>query len=102
MTPELWQTDGSRVVQVVLGSCGGELAGTFVINGSNDPVIVTLPGVEDLSTPATCAAGYPVTRGSYELVLATDFELDERAGAEFSGGDECRVPAQSIAMFSLA
>lgn len=102
MTPELWQSDGSRVVQVVLGSCGGELVGTFVINGSNDPVTVTLPGLEELLTQAQCATGYPAIRGSYELVLATDFELDERGGSTFTSGDECRVPAQSIVMFSLA
>ena len=102
MTPQLWQTDGSRVVQVVLGSCGGELVGTFVINGSNESVTVTLPGLGQLHTQAQCAAGYPVTRGVYQLVLATDSELNEKVDTEFTSGDACRIPAQSIAMFSLA
>ena len=43
MTAERWQTDGERALQVVIAARGGELAGLFVLNGTQAPVSAVLP-----------------------------------------------------------
>ena len=101
MTPQLWQADGSRVVQVVTGSCGGRIAGMFVINGLAEPVAVTLPLLDELPADAQSTAGRPVFEGHYTLVLATDAQLEGNRGARLRSGEALEIPARSIAVFAL-
>lgn len=95
MSDDLWQTDGVRALQVVLGARGGDLAGLFVLNGTASPVAAVLPRFEN-------PAGSDVAGASYRLVLATDPQLDELTGNRWRAGEELTVPAQSIAMFAIA
>ncbi|MCT1722630.1 glycogen debranching protein GlgX [Kocuria marina] len=95
MSDDLWQTDGVRALQVVIGARGGDLAGLFVLNGTASPVAAVLPRIENL-------AGSDVDGASYRLVLATDPQLDELTGNRWRAGEELTVPAQSIAMFAIA
>lgn len=95
MSDDLWQTDGVRALQIVIGARGGDLAGLFVLNGTASPVAAVLPRFENL-------AGSDVEGASYRLVLATDPQLDELTGNRWRAGEELTVPAQSIAMFAIA
>ncbi|MDV5999766.1 glycogen debranching protein GlgX [Kocuria rhizophila] len=98
MTGQRWQTDGERALQVVLAARGGDLAGLFVLNGTEAPVSAVLPALE---TPPDDAAAPPPREARYRLVLATDPQLDELTGNRWRTGDTVEVPAQSVAMFAV-
>ena len=98
MTAERWQTDGERALQVVIAARGGDLAGLFVLNGTQAPVNAVLPLLE---SPHDDAAALPPREATFRLVLATDPQLDELTGNRWHTGDTVEVPAQSVAMFAV-
>ena len=98
MTAQRWQTDGERALQVVIAARGGDLAGLFVLNGTQAPVNAVLPLLE---SPHDDAAALPPREATFRLVLATDPQLDELTGNRWHTGDTVEVPAQSVAMFAV-
>ena len=83
---------------MVIAARGGDLAGLFVLNGTQAPVNAVLPLLE---SPHDDAAALPPREATFRLVLATDPQLDELTGNRWHTGDTVGVPAQSVAMFAV-
>ncbi|MFD1845660.1 glycogen debranching protein GlgX [Arthrobacter flavus] len=95
MTEEQWRDEGSRSVQLLLGSPNGILDGLVVINGSRDDARITLPGRDALRE-----SGLPsITR--FELRYTTAANQDRRRGARIGAGETEVIPANSISVYRI-
>ena len=95
MTPDKWQDPGCRVVQLLVGSVTGELAGLLVLNGSLQDTEITLPAAAALQDSG--AVRNEATR--YELLLSTAAAADGHTGVKLQGGEKDVLPANSISLY---
>ncbi|MEV7474786.1 glycogen debranching protein GlgX [Pseudarthrobacter oxydans] len=89
MSMERWNDPHHRVVQLLLGSDNGELAGLMVVNGSNSDVRITLPRV-------TAKGTHPQM---FELRLTTSPLHELRQGGRVASGEKDLVEAHSISIY---
>ncbi|MBX7444238.1 MULTISPECIES: glycogen debranching protein GlgX [unclassified Arthrobacter] len=88
MSADRWNDPHHRVMQLLLGSGNGDLAGLVVVNGGASDVQVTLPRAVQGSSPRT-----------YELRLTTSPLHKLRQGTEVLSGEKDLVEAQSISIY---
>jgi glycogen operon protein len=90
MSMDRWNDPRHRVMQLLLGSDDGTLAGLAVVNGSNADVRITLPQVtNDDGTP----------RRMFELRLTTSPLHELRQGGIVASGETDLVEANSINIY---
>ncbi len=89
MSMERWNDPQHRVIQLLLGSDDGTLAGLVVVNGSTSDVQITLPRI--------------VTEGAlhtkFELRLTTTPQHELRQGSRVLSGEQDLVEANSINIY---
>lgn len=88
MSMESWNDPQHRVMQLLLGSGNGSLAGLVVVNGSTSDVHVTLPSGVD---------GTAAHR--FELRLTTSPQHELRQGGIVASGEKDLVEANSISIY---
>jgi glycogen operon protein len=89
MSMERWNDPQHRVMQLLLGSDDGTLAGLVVVNGSTSDVHITLPRI--------IAQGAPHTK--FELRLTTTPLHELRQGSKVASGEKDLVEANSINIY---
>jgi glycogen debranching enzyme len=89
MSPEHWNDPRQRVVQLLLGSDNGGIAGLVVVNGSTSDVQITLPRVTAEGTH----------QRMFELRLTTSPLHEVRQGGRVASGEKDLVEAQSISIY---
>jgi glycogen operon protein len=90
MSMERWNDPRHRVMQLLLGSDDGTLAGLVVVNGSNSDVKITLPELtNDDGTP----------RRMFELRLTTSPLHELRQGGRVASGEVDLIEANSINIY---
>lgn len=90
MSMERWNDPRHRVMQLLLGSDDGTLAGLVVVNGSNADVKITLPELtNDDGTP----------RRMFELRLTTSPLHELRQGGRVASGETDIIEANSINIY---
>ena len=90
MSMDRWNDPRHRVMQLLLGSDDGTVAGLAVVNGSNADVRITLPQVtNDDGTP----------RRMFELRLTTSPLHELRQGSVVASGESDLVQANSINIY---
>lgn len=89
MSMDRWNDPAHRVVQLLLGSDDGALAGLVVVNGSAEDVQITLPAL-----PADTAA-----RRMFELRLTTSPLHELRQGSRVASGERDRLEAFAINIY---
>ncbi|QOD04131.1 glycogen debranching protein GlgX [Pseudarthrobacter sp. BIM B-2242] len=90
MSMERWNDPRHRVMQLLLGSDDGTIAGLVVVNGSKSNVKITLPEVtNDDGTP----------RRMFELRLTTSPLHELRQGGRVASGETDLVEAYSINIY---
>jgi glycogen operon protein len=89
MSMERWNDPQHRVVQLLLGSDDGTLAGLVVVNGNTSDVQITLPRV----------AAEGADHGQFELRLTTSPLHELRQGIRVSPGEKDLVEANSINIY---
>ncbi|TLM74918.1 glycogen debranching protein GlgX [Pseudarthrobacter sp. NamB4] len=89
MTMERWNDPQQRVVQLLLGSDNGALAGLVVVNGSASDVQITLPRVTSEGT----------AHRLFELRLTTSPLHEQRQGGQVASGEKDLVEAYSISIY---
>ncbi|PTT67860.1 glycogen debranching protein GlgX [Arthrobacter sp. HMWF013] len=90
MSMERWNDPRHRVMQLLLGSDDGTLAGLVVVNGSNSDVQITLPELtNDDGTP----------RRMFELRLTTSPLHELRQGGRVASGEMDLIEANSINIY---
>jgi glycogen operon protein len=89
MSMERWNDPQHRVMQLLLGSEDGTIAGLVVVNGSTSDVQITLPRIT--------AAGAP--QRMFELRLTTSPQHELRQGTRVSSGEKDLVEANSINIY---
>ena len=87
MSTERWNDPGNRVVQLLLGSDNGALAGLVVVNGSTSDVRITLPRVTGMAAR------------TFELRLTTSPLHELRQGRVVASGDQDLAEANSISIY---
>ncbi|WP_426998259.1 glycogen debranching protein GlgX [Pseudarthrobacter sp. N5] len=90
MSLDRWNDPGHRVVQLLLGSDDGRVAGLVVVNGSAADVRITLPKV----TADDGSAGR-----LFELRLTTSDLHDRRQGGQVASGERDLVQASTINIY---
>ncbi|PNH83676.1 glycogen debranching protein GlgX [Arthrobacter sp. AFG20] len=90
MTMERWNDSGNRVVQLLVGSDDGHVAGLIVVNGGPEDIDVTLPQVTNDD-----GTGKRV----FDLRLTTSELHDRRQGALVPSGEPDEVPAYTINIY---
>lgn len=90
MSMDGWNNPGHRVVQLLLGSDDGEVAGLVVVNGTPADVKITLPKVTNDD-----GAGSRL----FELRLTTSELHDRRQGGRVASGERDVVQANSIDIY---
>lgn len=90
MTMERWNDPRHRVVQLLLGSDDGQVAGLVVVNGGRDDVRVTLPQVTNDDG---------VGKRMFELRLTTSDLHDRRQGFRVASGERDLVQANTINIY---
>ena len=90
MTMERWNDSGNRVVQLLLGSDDGHVAGLIVVNGGREDIEVTLPQVTNDD-----GTGKRV----FDLRLTTSELHDRRQGALVPSGEPDEVQAYTINIY---
>lgn len=88
MSMERWNDPANRVVQLLLGSDDGTLAGLVVVNGGAEDVQFTLPAV-----PADAS------RRMFELRLTTSPLHELRQGIRVASGERDRLEAFAINIY---
>ncbi|NUS35735.1 MAG: glycogen debranching enzyme GlgX, partial [Pseudarthrobacter sp.] len=88
MSAERWDDPHHRVMQLLLGSGNGDMAGLVVVNGGTSDIEVTLPHA---------AAG--ATHRTYELRLTTSPLHKLRQGTLVASGGKDLVEANSISIY---
>jgi glycogen operon protein len=89
MSMERWNDPQHRVMQLLLGSDDGTLAGLVVVNGSTSDVHITLPRIIAQGTPHT----------KFELRLTTTPLHELRQGSKVASGEKDLVEANSINIY---
>jgi glycogen debranching enzyme len=89
MSMERWNDPRHRVMQLLLGSDDGTLAGLVVVNGSNSDVQITLPRITAKGTPHTM----------FELRLTTSPLHELRQGIRVAPGEKDLLEANSINIY---
>ncbi|MDQ0675842.1 glycogen operon protein [Pseudarthrobacter siccitolerans] len=89
MSMERWHDPQDRVMQLLLGSDDGTLAGLVVVNGSTSDVEITLPRI--------IAEGAP--HRMFELRLTTSPLHELRQGIRVSSGEKDLVEANSMNIY---
>ncbi|MFF1255119.1 glycogen debranching protein GlgX [Pseudarthrobacter sp. NPDC058329] len=89
MSMERWNDPRHRVMQLLLGSDDGTLAGLVVVNGSTSDVHITLPRIVTEGTPHT----------KFELRLTTTALHELRQGTRVAAGERDLVEANSINIY---
>jgi glycogen operon protein len=89
MSMERWHDPQDRVMQLLLGSDDGTLAGLVVVNGSTSDVQITLPRI--------IAEGAP--HRMFELRLTTSPLHELRQGIRVSSGEKDLVEANSMNIY---
>jgi len=87
MSADRWNDPHNRVMQLLLGDDGGELAGLVVVNGSARDIQVTLP---DAGRAAPSL---------FELRLTTSPRHKERQGSQVASGETDVAEANSISIY---
>jgi glycogen operon protein len=87
MSAERWNDPHHRVMQLLLGDDGGDLAGLVVVNGGASDVQVTLPDA-GRRTPSM-----------FELRLTTSPRHKQRQGLVVASGDTDLAEAYSINIY---
>ncbi|WP_224084284.1 glycogen debranching protein GlgX [Arthrobacter sp. StoSoilB19] len=87
MSAERWNDPHHRVMQLLLGDDGGELAGLVVVNGSASDVTVTLPDA-GRKNPSL-----------FELRLTTSPRHKQRQGIQVASGETDLAEANSISIY---
>ena len=90
MSMERWNDPRHRVVQLLLGSDDGQVAGLVVVNGGREDADVTLPQVTNDDGTG---------KRIFELRLTTSDLHDRRQGAQVSSGERDIVPANTISIY---
>jgi glycogen operon protein len=91
MAMEQWNDSKHRVVQLLLGSDDGQVAGLIVVNGGRDDVMVALPkGVGSLREDAG---------RTFELRVTTSGLHDQRQGINVAPGERDLVQANTINIY---
>jgi glycogen operon protein len=89
MSMDRWNDNGNRVVQLLLGSGDGPVAGLIVVNGGPEDVQVTLPQVADDGTGQRL----------FDLRLTTSELHDRRQGTQVASGEPDEVQAYTINIY---
>jgi glycogen operon protein len=89
MSMERWHDPQDRVMQLLLGSEDGTLAGLVVVNGSTSDVEITLPRIIAEVTP----------HRMFELRLTTSPLHELRQGIRVSSGEKDLVEANSMNIY---
>ncbi|WP_461189165.1 glycogen debranching protein GlgX [Arthrobacter sp. Z4-13] len=89
MSMERWNDPQHRVMQLLLGSEDGTLAGLVVVNGSTSDIQITLPRIITGGTP------HP----KFELRLTTTPQHELRQGSRVASGETDLVEANSINIY---
>ncbi|MFP3460516.1 glycogen debranching protein GlgX [Arthrobacter globiformis] len=90
MSMERWNDNGNRVVQLLLGSDDGHVAGLIVVNGSPEDIEVTLPQVTNDDGTG---------KRLFDLRLTTSELHDRRQGTLVESGEPDEVQAYSINIY---
>jgi glycogen operon protein len=90
MSMERWNDNGNRVVQLLLGSDDGQVAGLIVVNGSPEDIVVTLPEVTNDDGTG---------KRLFDLRLTTSELHDRRQGALVASGEPDEVQAYTINIY---
>ncbi|WP_426939524.1 glycogen debranching protein GlgX [Pseudarthrobacter sp. S3] len=92
MSMDQWNDPRHRVMQLLLGSDDGTLAGLVVVNGSTSDVKITLPELKnDDGTP----------RRIFELRLTTSPLHELRQGVRVTSGETDSIEANSINIYRM-
>lgn len=89
MSMERWNDPRHRVVQLLLGSDDGDLAGLIVVNGGTSDVQITLPRVTAEGTAPRM----------FELRLTTSLLHELRQGGVVASGEHDLLEANSISIY---
>ncbi|WP_043418531.1 glycogen debranching protein GlgX [Arthrobacter globiformis] len=90
MSMERWNDNGNRVVQLLLGSDDGHVAGLIVVNGGSEDIEVTLPQVTNDDGTG---------KRLFDLRLTTSELHDRRQGALVASGEPDEVQAHTINIY---
>lgn len=103
MPQEQWRAPGTRLVQLLLGSAGGRLAGLIVINGSPETLEITLPTAEGLREYQEAGHGAPAFSPRYANVDAMHpaGTLAERAEQRLECGAAESIPGYSVSIYEV-
>ncbi|KQQ99082.1 glycogen debranching protein [Arthrobacter sp. Leaf141] len=88
MSMDAWNNPQHRVVQLLLGSDDGTLAGLVVVNGSTSDVQITLPAIAGSAAPRM-----------FELRVTTSPLHELRKGGRVASGEKDLVEANSISIY---
>ena len=87
---ERWNDPRHRVVQLLLGSDDGQMAGLIVVNGGREDIQVALPQAVNYDGTA---------KRLFELRLTTSDLHDQRQGFEVASGERDVVQANTINIY---
>ncbi len=90
MSMDRWNDNGNRVVQLLLGSDDGPVAGLIVVNGGPEDIEVTLPRV---------ANDDGTGKRVFDLRLTTSELHDRRQGTLVASGEPDQVQAYTINIY---
>ena len=90
MSMERWNDPRNRVVQLLLGSDDGHVAGLIVVNGGPEDIKVTLPQVTNDDGTG---------KRMFDLRLTTSELHDRRQGARVASGEPDVVQANTINIY---
>ncbi|MCU1532302.1 MAG: glgX [Arthrobacter sp.] len=91
MSADSWQDPRHRLVQLLLGSDDGQVAGLVVVNGGAEDIKVTLPVLSNQH-----GTGHRI----FDLRLTTSAAHDRRQGIRVSSGERDVVQANTINVYS--
>jgi glycogen operon protein len=96
MTMERWNDQKHRIVQLLLGSDDGQVAGLIVVNGGRDDVMVTLPkSLKELGKDVGAE------RRTFELRVTTSEVHDQRQGINVAPGERDLVQSNTINIYRV-
>ncbi|WP_104104889.1 glycogen debranching protein GlgX [Arthrobacter sp. 08Y14] len=95
MALDRWEDPSSRVVQLLVSSRNGMLRGLMVLNGSLEDTEFTLPEAQALEGSGAARD----ENHSYELLLSTAADAQERTGLRLRGGEKDILPANSVSLY---
>ena len=91
MSMDRWNDNGNRVVQLLLGSDDGPVAGLIVVNGGPEDIEVTLPQI--------ASGGDASGKRLFDLRLTTSELHDRRQGTLVASGEPDEVQAYTINIY---